>query len=79
MGVESAAIVTENERPGSADWQIAPRGGPPVEGYANQTQTTAGSTVRLYVSPQPAGLPADEGDVDDLLPLVAFADRSGHR
>ena len=50
-GVESSAIVAENQLPGTTAWQIS---GQPatgmIEGFANTTYAAAGQSVTLYVS-----------------------------
>ncbi|HTW07131.1 MAG TPA: N,N-dimethylformamidase beta subunit family domain-containing protein [Acidimicrobiales bacterium] len=50
-GVESSAILAENERPGTTSWRIthqAPSGF--IEGFASTTYADAGQKVSLYVS-----------------------------
>ena len=51
FGVQSAAIIAENAKPGSSDWKIA---GTPatgyVQGWANRTYAQVGDAVTLYVS-----------------------------
>lgn len=50
-GVESSAIIAENELPGTSDWRIS---GQPatgmIEGFANTTYAAVGQSVTLYVS-----------------------------
>jgi hypothetical protein len=50
-GVESSAIIAENELPGTSAWLIS---GQPatgmIEGFANTTYSAAGQSVTLYVS-----------------------------
>lgn len=46
----SSEIQTENARPGTASWRLAPAvPGSFVEGFANVTDASAGTTVSLYV------------------------------
>ena len=50
-GVESSAILAENQLPGTTAWQIS---GQPatgmIEGFANTTYAAAGQSVTLFVS-----------------------------
>lgn len=49
-GIQSAAIIAENRRPGDTDWRIV--GDPPgvLSGFADRTSAQAGDTVGLYVT-----------------------------
>ena len=49
-GVESAAVVAENNRPGTTAWQISSQGPAFIEGFADTTYAAAGDRVGLYVS-----------------------------
>ena len=49
-GVQSAAIVAENRRPGTTAWQITSPGPPFIEGFADTTYAASGDRVGLYVS-----------------------------
>jgi hypothetical protein len=49
-GVESTAIVAENERPGTASWRIAHQGQGVIEGFADKNYAAIGDTVGLHVS-----------------------------
>jgi len=49
-GVQAAWVVAENQRPGSAGWQI--QGRPPgmIAGFADRVSAQPGDTIGLYVS-----------------------------
>ncbi|HMK98043.1 MAG TPA: N,N-dimethylformamidase beta subunit family domain-containing protein [Acidimicrobiales bacterium] len=50
-GIESAAIIAENNRPGTTSWEISAASSPGyIEGFANVTYAQPGAKVRLYVS-----------------------------
>lgn len=49
-GVESTAIVAENERSGTMSWRIAHQGRGVIEGFADKNYAAIGDTVGLYVS-----------------------------
>ena len=49
-GVESAAVMAENARPGTTAWQISSQGPAFIEGFADTTYAAAGDQVGLYVS-----------------------------
>lgn len=51
-GVQSSAVIAENARPGSPDWQIGatPAGVGSIAGWADHTDAQVGDSVRLYVS-----------------------------
>ena len=46
----NAAIVAENNRPGTTEWRIDPSGSRRVEGYADTTSARPGDNVTLFVS-----------------------------
>jgi hypothetical protein len=51
-GITSSAIIVENQRPGTTDWQLStpPKTGGNIAGFADVTYASAGQTVRLYVT-----------------------------
>ena len=51
-GVTSTAIISENQRRGTADWQIpgTPAGAGSIAGFASTTYAAAGQTVELHVT-----------------------------
>ena len=49
-GVESSAIISENKRPGSPEWQITNQGGGVIEGFADHNFAQQGDVLGLYVS-----------------------------
>ena len=51
-GVTSSAIISENQRRGTADWQIpgTPAGAGSIAGFASTTYAAAGQTVELHVT-----------------------------
>lgn len=50
-GVQSAATLAENAKPGAADWRISRLGAPEdIEGYADRASALPGEPVALHVS-----------------------------
>jgi hypothetical protein len=51
-GVTSSSIISENQRPGTSDWQIpgTPTAAGSIAGFASTTYAAAGQTVELYVT-----------------------------
>ena len=50
-GVVSSAVVQENARPGTRNWQLAPGNDPTaIQGFATSTQAQLGQNVNLYVT-----------------------------
>jgi hypothetical protein len=49
-GVESSAVIAENERPGTTAWRIGARHRKYIEGFASTTDAVEGEQVSLYVS-----------------------------
>ena len=50
-GVRSAAVIEENELPGTTAWKIAPGTSPTaIQGFATATQAQVGQSVDLYVT-----------------------------
>jgi hypothetical protein len=50
-GVESTAVIAENDRPGTTAWKISgSQGKGYIEGFASTTYAAAGDRVALYVS-----------------------------
>ena len=50
-GVQSSAVVIENQLPGTANWQIAPGTSPTaIQGFSTSTQAQVGQTVNIYVN-----------------------------
>jgi hypothetical protein len=49
-GVESSAVIAENQRPGTAAWRITSEGPGFVEGFANENYAQQGDVLGLYVS-----------------------------
>ena len=52
-GVESNAIIAENQMPGTASWRIGPYVSPTiVQGFADRTYVADGQSINLYVTSQ---------------------------
>src|SRR5580700_5314035 len=49
-GVESSAIIAENNRPGTSAWRIPVHHRKYIEGFADTTDAVQGEQVSLYVS-----------------------------
>lgn len=55
-GVESRAVISENDLPGTTQWQISgTQGSGFIEGFANTTYAAPGQQVQLYVSTSAPG------------------------
>ena len=52
-GIESRAVIQENERAGSTAWRIAPGTSPTaIQGFSTSTQAQIGQLVNIYVNTQ---------------------------
>ena len=49
-GIQSTAVIDENERPGTTAWRITDQGPGMIEGFADHDYARFGDTVALYVS-----------------------------
>ena len=49
-GVESKAIIAQNQKPGTTAWELHPSGTGSIAGFANTTYASIGQTVTLYVT-----------------------------
>lgn len=49
-GVESAAVIAENRKPGTSAWRITNQGAGNIEGFADLNYAQRGQQVGLYVS-----------------------------